>query len=126
METAVEFHTDLLKNISGVFGKRTERTRYRVDQALVAADELLPSVLFLSQTRLNQVVVWGIHFGNLNLRSNPNRREIAIRRFRMDRPNLSLLSQRLHYLDLPLDARTGINAGSAVCPCGIWVAEGQS
>jgi hypothetical protein len=38
---------------------------------------------------LNQVVVWGIHFGNLNLRSIPNRREIAIRQFRMDWLELS-------------------------------------
>jgi hypothetical protein len=85
----VQFQTDLLKNIGSVFGQGAERTRYRVDQSLVAANKLLPSILFLSQTRLNQVVVWGIHFGNLNLRSIPNRREIAIRQFRMDWLELS-------------------------------------
>src|SRR5678809_1065192 len=73
MEAAVEFNADLLKNIGSVFSQRTERTRDRVDQALIAANKLLPSILILSQTRLNQVVVWGIHFGNLNLRSIPDK-----------------------------------------------------
>jgi hypothetical protein len=82
-----------LKNISGVFGKRTERTRYRVDQALVAANKLLPTILFLPQTRLNQVVVWGIHFGNLNLRSIPDGREIGERRqFRMYPPDAPFIA----------------------------------
>jgi hypothetical protein len=90
MEAAVEFQTDLLENVGSVFGPRTERTCHRVDQTLVAANKLLPSILFLPQTRLNYVVVWGIHSGNFNPRSIPDWREIGIRRqFRMYLPGVA-------------------------------------
>jgi hypothetical protein len=78
MKAAVQFETDLLKNIGSVLRQRTVRTRYRVDQTLVAANKLLPSILFLTQTRLNQIVVRGIHFETPNLQSILDRREIGI------------------------------------------------